>query len=186
MPDTPRVRQIRSFAMGVLDGVLADRPDDLEARRFKAVVLSQTGRRREAILEVQAVLRAAPSYERALDECQSYAIPAQDVRTALEVARRAVAVDPSSAAFHERLAYTSVQGRDWDTALRESRAALGINPFLRFARMFLIQGLLHRGNSGPAREEFATLIALYPELRESLVRWFAEEQNRWATDRGHL
>jgi predicted CXXCH cytochrome family protein len=184
MPDTPRVRQIRSFAMGVLDGVLAHRPDDLVARRWKAMALSQMGRRAEAIREVEVVLRAAPSYERALDECLSYAIPARDVRTALEAARRAVAIDPSSAAFHERLAYASVQGRDWDTALRESRAALGIDPFLRFARMFLIQGLLHRGEAGPAREEFATLIGLYPGLRESLERWFADEQNRLATGIG--
>src|SRR5262249_15359314 len=55
MPDTPRVRQIRSFAMGVLDGVLADRPDDLVARRWKAMALSQAGRRPEAIREVEAV-----------------------------------------------------------------------------------------------------------------------------------
>ncbi len=184
MPDTPRVRQIRSFAIGVLDGVLADRPDDLVARRVKALGLWQTGRRPEAIREVKAVLRAAPSYERALDECLSYAIPAGDVRTALEVARRAVTVDPSSAAFHERLAYASVQGRDWDTALRESRAALAIDPFLRFARMFQIQGMLHRGEAGPAFEEFATLIGLYPRLRQSLERWFADERNRVATDRG--
>jgi tetratricopeptide (TPR) repeat protein len=182
MPETPRVRQIRWFAMGVLDAVLADRPDDLVARRFKALALSQTGRRAEAIREVEAVLRAAPSYERALDECLSYAIPAGDVGTALEVARRAVAVDPSSAAFHERLAYASVQGCDWDTAVRESRAALRIDPFLRFARMFLIQGLLHQGEAGPARAEFATLIGLYPRLRESLERWFADERNRLATD----
>jgi hypothetical protein len=184
MPDTPRVRQVRSFAISALDGVLAHRPDDLEARRFKAVLLSQTGRRPEAIREVESVLRAAPSYERALDECVSYAIPARDLRTALEVARRAVAVDPSSAAFHERLAYASVQGRDWNTALRESRVALGINPFLRFARMFLIQGLLHQGRSGPAREEFATLIGLHPGFRESLERWFANEQNGLVTHRG--
>jgi hypothetical protein len=184
MPDTPQVRQIRSFAIDVLDGVLADRPDDLMARRVKALALWQTGRRYEAIREVGEVLRAAPSYERALDECVSYAIPAGDVRTAMDVARRAVAVDPSSAAFHERLAYASVQGRDWDTALRESRAALGIDPFLRFARMFLIQSLLHRSGAGPAREEFATLIGLHPRLRESLERWFADERNRFATEQG--
>jgi hypothetical protein len=47
--------------------------------------------------------------------------------------------------------------------------------------MFLIQGLLHRGEAGPAREEFATLIGLYPGLRESLERWFADERNRLAT-----
>jgi hypothetical protein len=106
------------------------------------------------------------------------------VRTALEVARRAVAVDRSSAAFHERLAYASVQSRDWDTALRESRAALEIDPFLRFARMFLIQSLLHRREAGPARDEFATLIGLNPRLHESLERWFADEQNQLATNRG--
>jgi hypothetical protein len=81
-----------------------------------------------------------------------------------------VEVNPSSAVFHEQLAFASVQGRDWATALREARAALEIDPFLRFSRMFLIQAPLHRGEAGPARDEFATLIGLYPDLREPLER----------------
>jgi hypothetical protein len=42
--------------------------------------------------------------------------------------------------------------------------------------------VLAQVEAGRARAEFATLIGLYPRLRESLERWFADERNRLATD----
>jgi predicted Zn-dependent protease len=86
--------------------------------------------------------------------------------------------NPWSAAFHERLAYVDLQRQDWNEALHESRAALRLNPFLRFARMFLIQFLLHQKDSQRAFDEFETLIKLNPTERESLGRWFATQQRR--------
>lgn len=162
--------------LGTLDRALADRPGDLDARRMKALVLALQGRRAEAIRQVETVLRVAPSYEKALDECLTYAIDAGDAASAFEPARRAVAVDPASSVFHERMAFVSVQRQDWETALRESREALRIDPFLRFARMFLIQSLLHRDDPRGAEEAFATLIGLNPGLRESLEQWFADQR----------
>ena len=176
MPDTPQVRRIGSFVMDVLDGVLTAEPEDLAARRMKAMVLALTGRKTEAIRQVDTVLRAAPSYEKALDECLSYAIDSENIRSALARARQAVAVDPSSAVFHERLAFASVHVRDWVTALRESREALRIDPFLPFARKFLVQSLVHQHDIEGARKELATLMGLNPGLRESLERWFAEQR----------
>jgi hypothetical protein len=176
LPDTPQVRRMGSFVMPRLDQALADRPDDLVVRRMKAMAMALMGRRTEAIREVESVLRTAPSYEKALDECLSYAIDAGDIATARSHARQAVAADPASSVFHERLAFVSVQDGDWGTALDESRAALEIDPFLRFARMFLVQALLHRKDRGRADQEFAILIGLNPGLRESLERWYAEQR----------
>lgn len=177
-PATPGTRRIGSFALGVLDRVLSSRSDDLVARRMEAMALALAGRRDEAIRQVEMMLRARPAYEKALDECLSYAIVAGDVRTARAHARVAAALNPWSAAFHERLAFVSVDGRDWETAFRESSEALRIDPFLRFARMFLVKCFLHRREPGRAREEFETLVGLYPSLRAELERWFDEQRRR--------
>jgi tetratricopeptide (TPR) repeat protein len=176
IPETPQVAWIGSFVLRVLDGVLTARPEDLVARRMKAMVLALGGRRPDAIRQLETVLHAAPSYEKALDECLTYAVDSEDVQTAQAYARKAVEVNPWSDVFHERLAFVSVKVKDWDTALRESREALRLDPFLRFARMFLIQSLLQRNEQAAAGEEFARLIGLNPELREPLERWFADER----------
>jgi hypothetical protein len=176
LPDTPQVRRMGSFVLDRLDRALADRPQDIVARRMKAMAMALMGRRAEAIREVESVLRVVPSYEKALDECLSYAVDVEDVATARSHAAKAVAADPWSAIFHERLAFVSIQDRDWGKALDESRAALKIDPFLRFARMFLVQGLLHHKTAGHADEEFAILIGIHPGLRDSLERWYAEQK----------
>lgn len=178
LPATPRTRRIGSMVLGVLDRVLSDRAGDLVARRMKAMVLDLTGRRGEAIRQVEMVLQAAPSYEKALDECLAYAVDAGDNETARAHARDAVAVNPWSAVFHERLAFASVNGGDWETALREAREALRIDPFLRFARMFVVECHLHRHEPGLAREEFDRLIGLFPGLRADLQRWFGDRRRR--------
>jgi hypothetical protein len=78
--------------------------------------------------------------------------------------------------LHERLAHLLLEHRDWDGALRQSRDALKLNPFLRFARMFVIECFLHLKDFKHAEEEFATLIKLNPSQRESLTQWFAEQR----------
>ena len=51
-----------------------------------------------------------------------------------------------------------------------------LDPFLRFARMFVVQCLLHQNDLPRAEEEFATLTGLNPARRESLGRWFAQQR----------
>ena len=85
-------------------------------------------------------------YEQALDEYLAYALEYEDIRAAKAPAKKAVAVNPWSSLFHERLAYVSLELKDWDGALDEARSALRINPFLRFPRMFVVQCLLHQKN----------------------------------------
>jgi hypothetical protein len=176
LPDTPPVRRMGSLALSLLDRALAKRPDDLVVQRAKAQALALAGRLKEAIQLDESVLRSSPSYEQALDDCMSYAIELGDIRAALEPARQAVAVNPWCAAFHERLAYVSLQSRDWSGALRESRAALRLNPVLRFARRFEVQCLLYEKDFQTAEEKFTTLIQLNPSEHESLQRWFAEQR----------
>ena len=132
------------------------------------------------------MLRSAPADEKALDQALTYAIDLGDAPAALAHARQAVAVNPYSATFHERLAHALIESHEWSEALREAREALRLNPFRRFARMFLVQCLLHQKDSKAAAAEFATLIKLNPNLRESLGEWFEEQQRNYGSREGGL
>jgi Flp pilus assembly protein TadD len=178
-PDTPQVRQLGYLSLAHLDQALAQRPDDLIAIRMRARAMALVGRQKKAVQLDERVLKSAPSYEQVLGELVSHTIELGMFQTALDPARRAVALNPWSAGLHERLAYVHVQREDWNGAFHEAREALRLNPFLRFARMFLIQSLLHQQDQEGAAAEVETLGKLNPNERESLERWFAE------TRRGH-
>ena len=174
LPATAQVRKLGLFALDLIDKALARRPDDLEAKRMRARALAIAGRHREAIGLQQQILKVAPAYEQVLDEIVQYAIKLGEVRTALGPAAQAVVINASSAAFHERLAYLYTQTKDWDGAMRESRESVRLDPFRRFARMFLIESLFHGHDVAGAEAERAILVGLYPNLRAELERWFAE------------
>jgi predicted CXXCH cytochrome family protein len=178
LPPTPQLRKIGLLLVSALDKVVADNPDDLEARRMKAQALSFTGRYSRALPIAESLLKLTPSYELLLDDYTSYAIDLKRFQAALEPAKRAVALNPWSAACRERLAFLSMQCQDWDGARHEAREALRLNPFLRFARMFLVQCLLHDKDTKAADNEFATLVKLHADQRESLEEWLAEQRRR--------
>jgi hypothetical protein len=179
LPDSPQVRRIAAFVLTQLDEALAQRPDDLLARRMKAQVLALSGRRTEALRLVESALKLAPSDEKALDQCLAYAIDEGNISAALEPARKAIAINPWSSVFHERMAHVLLERQHWDGALRQSREALALNPFLRFARMFAVQALLRQNELDHAEEEFATFIKIYPSQRQSLETWYdGQRRNR--------
>jgi Flp pilus assembly protein TadD len=178
LPNTPQMRKVGSLVLSALDKAVAEHPDDLVALRMKAQALSFTGRHAEALRIADSLLKITPSYELLLDDYTSYAIDLRDFQAALEPSRRAVALNPWSAACRERLAFVSLQCQDWNDALHEAREALRLNPFRKFARMFLVQCLLHDKDVKAAGNEFATLVKLHEDQRESLERWFAEQRHR--------
>ena len=92
-------------------------------------------------------------------------------------AERSVALNPWSAGLRERLAYLRLQGQDYGGAIHEAREALRLNPFLSFARKFLIECLIQQHDLNAAKQEFDILLGLNPADRDSLGRWFAKLQN---------
>jgi Tfp pilus assembly protein PilF len=181
LPASPQVRQMEPLVLSLLENAVATQPGDLMARRMKAQVLALTGNRALALTVIDSVLRSAPADEKALDQAVKYAIDLGDIPSALTHARRAVAVNPYSATFHERLAHVLLERQEWSEARHEAREALRLNPFLRFARMFLVQCLLHQKDSKAANDEFATLIKLNSGLRESLGQWFEEQKRKYGS-----
>ena len=174
--DSPQVRETGTLVLALLDRALAKRPNDLPALRMKAQALALSGRRGQALTVIRSALTLAPVDEKALDQYLSYAVDEKDISGAIEPARRAVAVNPWSSIFHERLAYFSLEREDYTGAFRESREASRLNPFLRFARMFTIQSLLKQHDVSRAAAEFAQLVKLYESQRTSLERWYAEQR----------
>ena len=120
----------------------------------------------------------APDDEQALDDYLAYAVDEKDVAAALEPARRAVTVNPWSSVLHERLAYFLLESHDYAGSLGEATAALQLNPFQRFARMFMIQSLLGQGEIERADAEFAVLNRLYEDQRKSLELWYSRVRRR--------
>jgi hypothetical protein len=174
--DSPQVREMGRLVLALLDRAITTRPDDLAARLAKARVLALSGRRSQAIPVVQSALAMSRTDERALDQYLSYAVDENDIQAALEPARRAVAVNPWSSIFHERLAFFLLESQDYAGSLRESSEALRLNPFLRFARMFLVESLLKRGEADRADAEFARLIKIHESHRQALEIWYAEKR----------
>jgi tetratricopeptide (TPR) repeat protein len=111
---------MKSEVLRLLDKAIIDQPGDLVAERLKAQVLTLSGRRAEAMPLIESVLKVAPSYEQALDDCLAYALEGEDVQAAAEHAKRAVAINPWSAssgspigvAFTRRSA-ERLQSADW-------------------------------------------------------------------------
>ena len=176
LPATLQVKELGLLALGLIDKAVARRDDDLEARRMKARALAFAGRHREARLLQKEILKVAPTYEQVLEEFVLYSIEVGDVQAALAPAAQAVGINPSSPALHERLAYLHVQTKDWDGAMRESRESLRLDPFRRFARMCLIESLLHGNDEAGAEAELATLVGLNSEECAGLEGWFAAKR----------
>ena len=125
LPDTPQIRAVGRLVLSALDRAVSEHPDDLVAQRMKAQALAFNGRRAEALRIAGPLLESNPSSELVLDDYTSYAIDLKDFRAALEPSRRAVALNPWSAAARERLAFVSMQTQDWDAARREARRPCG-------------------------------------------------------------
>jgi tetratricopeptide (TPR) repeat protein len=175
LPNSSQRKQVGNLALGYLERALAEHPDDLVALRMKARAFAITGRLRDAIALDDRVLASAPDYEQVLWERVQHAIELGETRTALAPAARAVFVNPWSSAAYERLAYIQLQSGDWSAGAQAARESLRLDPFGRFARMFLIQSLHHQGDMKLVEAEFRTLLDLFPNEREFLERWFAQQ-----------
>jgi hypothetical protein len=176
MRDSPQVREMGAFVVAHLGRALAKHPDDLPAMQMKARALALFGRRSQAIGVIRSALTLAPADEDSLDQYLSYAVDENDISGAAEPARQAVAANPWNSIFHERRAYFLLERQDYVGSLRESREALRLNPFLRFARMFAIQSLLRQHEESLADAEFAIMAKIHEGQRASLETWYAEQR----------
>ena len=120
-PNMLQIRKIGPLVVAALDKALVDHPDDFEALRMKAQALALTGHHAKALQIADSLLKSTPSHEVLLADYCAYAIDLGYFLAALGPAKRAVALNPWSAANRERLAYFSMQCQDWSGAVHEAR-----------------------------------------------------------------
>jgi Flp pilus assembly protein TadD len=85
-------------------------------------------------------------------------------------------VNPWAPSYRLRLARLLAERDDWQGALEQCQALLRLNPDSVPGRSLLVRCYLRTGRRDRARAELDTLLALQPDDREKLERWFAEQK----------
>jgi hypothetical protein len=163
------------WALPLLERSVEAWPEDVPALEAKGFALSQLGRGSEAQAVFRSALALAPRRERTLGFAAQQAQLLSAEAEALELWRRAVAVNPWMPEYHYQLARLLAQRQDWATAIAECEAALRTDPASVAKRVLLVTCCLRSGDQARARREFETLLALEPKDPDLLRRWFAEQ-----------
>jgi tetratricopeptide (TPR) repeat protein len=133
-------------------GVLADRPDNVEARINLAAALVQTGDRAAAITELREVLRRDPSKVTAhfnLGTLLALEGPSPEAREHLAAAAAAL---PQDAEAHRALAAVLRDGGRLEEALAEYGRAVALDPNDEHARVGEAETLVRMERYRPARD----------------------------------
>ena len=167
--------QLGQLALPILENAVETWPDDVAAREALAYALWSQGHTKDAFAAYEAVLQLAPERELSLLDGATISEQLDLEGRAIDLWRRAGAVNPWAADPHYRLSRLLAQRHEWKEAIAECSRAIQITPRLVEPRVLLINCYLRSGHKDKARTEFATLEALNPPDLDILRRWFAEE-----------
>jgi putative PEP-CTERM system TPR-repeat lipoprotein len=137
-------------AAKVLQQWLARRPEDTTARILLAEDLDQKGDAAGAIREYQAVLERAPGNAVALNNL-AILLQRRDDPRALDLARRAYAAAPASAAIQDTYGWLLVQGGELDRGLELLRSAARAMPALPDIQFHYGAALARKGLGSEAK-----------------------------------
>ncbi|MDB5324633.1 MAG: hypothetical protein JWM57_202, partial [Phycisphaerales bacterium] len=142
-------------ALAATELALAERPSDTDMRLLQAGLLAQLGRRSGAEAALRVVLDARPDSAPAANDLacilldrknegpEPEAIRADLIRVDLaeaeQLSRRAIAIAPMAAAFHDTLARILARTGRSDEARRSFETAIQLDPTLAAARNGLSQ-----------------------------------------------
>jgi Flp pilus assembly protein TadD len=171
----PGRQTIGATALPLLEKALRSSPDDAAAWEAKGWALSLQGKKPDAMAAFETALARAPQSESTLEFAAELAENMDRPTDAIAYLRRLTAVNPWMWEYRYRLSKLLFQRRDWQGALDECDAALGLNPANKPARMLVILCCLRCGKVDRARSEFQTLLALNPKDARQLWTWFAAQ-----------
>lgn len=137
-------------ALAATDLALAERPSDVETRLLQAGLLAQLGRRAAAETALRGIVDARPDFAVAANDLAYLLIEGQaaedkkaDGKTAIAeaevLARRAIALSPLVATYHDTLARVLAKAGRTSEARRAFQAALKLDPTLAAAKSGLAQ-----------------------------------------------
>ena len=152
-------------------------PDTISEPRFfvyRASLLLAVGRVDEASKDIERALSLSPNYSDAFALQSVIAVVQNEREKALDIARKAVAADPKSAAALIALSYAQQSNFDLEGALESLRQAVQVNPNNALAWARLSELHLSFARLGEALEAAQRAVALDPNLaRTQMVLGFA-------------
>jgi predicted CXXCH cytochrome family protein len=160
-------------AVSLLEGALANAPDDVRAWAARGAALSVLGSEQEVLLSHERVLALAPRDELALASIASIYQARQQHDKAIPYWRRLIKVTPWSPRAREALARALAAEGDWHAVRGEALAWLRLDPASVDAHRLWIEYLLKRGDRAGARAEFDVVRRLRPKNLPALEKWFA-------------
>jgi hypothetical protein len=173
-PDAVR-QEICQNALFALEQARGGGPEDAASAEARGYALWVLGQPKGALAAAEKALADAPRRELALEVAGRAAAELGRLDASAGYWRRLADANPWRPQYRAYLAGVLVQQRDWQRGLDESRAALRLDPGSVPARRLFITCLLGKGDRGQAKEEFDRLLALDPEDKEQLQKWFDGE-----------
>jgi Flp pilus assembly protein TadD len=163
-----------AIALPLLEETLRRGPEDVPAWEAKGFALWQLDRKPEALAAFQAALARTPARELTLSYLAVLAAALGQRDQAIAYWQRALAVNPWMSQYHYRLAGLFAQRAEWQHALEQSESAVNLNPAAPEMRLLHISCLLRTGHADQAGADLDKLLAIRPEDREKILRWFAQ------------
>jgi hypothetical protein len=162
----------REAAAGFLQAAVERDGRDIDAAEALAHLWWESGRYAESASLTDQVLKQAPRSEFSLHTAALQAEATGRFDLATDLWRRVLEVNPGMYHYHQGLAVTLGQQRQWPEAVASCRRALALFPADSRTRELLVECLLGQGDTDQARAEFELLMRLDSERAPELQRWF--------------
>ena len=147
--------------LGLLKGLVADEPQNLDARSLLIASLLANGEAEEAVRQAEALARGNPAHARAQLALSAVASLQGRMGAAVQHARRALELAPGDASAYEQLAVSLAGAGRYSETAEVARQGLGIAPFSSALRLALGCALLAAGDTNSAAQ-FALVARLGP------------------------
>jgi tetratricopeptide (TPR) repeat protein len=160
----------RSKAQGLVEQILKEDKNDVEAQLINAQFLLDDGKRDAALEALRAVVGANPSSAEAhfaLGQIYSFR---GDIAAAKSAFEQVIAINPRVVAAQVELARLQLSSGDSAGSVRTAEAATTAQPSSLAARLSLIRGLLASNDLARADREIAELRRALPEAPEVQVQ----------------
>lgn len=151
--------KLRKDAQDLADGVLAQDPNNIEARILQATILYTDGKHAEALAKLKEAVALDPNRIESLMSLARYYLQEHDLANAEAIYQHAIAINDKSALAHTQYGiFLAQQGKN-DQAEAEFRRAIAADPTDRDARRTLASLFL-------ATKQYDKAEAAYKELAE--------------------
>jgi eukaryotic-like serine/threonine-protein kinase len=125
-----------------------DRMSDREKYKTRGLYFLLTRNDQKAVEELNSLVKQYPSDGGGLQNLSYAYFDLRDFQKALEMGRRASALQPKNVSRRNNVAFYALYAGDFETAIREARGALELNP--KYAKAYLVLALAQIAQGKPA------------------------------------